>query len=300
MNPRIHRLGAVALTVLALACVASGALAWRVYAALHPPRTVEGMGRLQDDVLRIEDVTFPSGDGTELSGWVLEGETGRPWVILAHDLGSNKGELLHVGLAIQNAGFHVLLFDFRGHGESGDRPSGLGVTEKADVLAALDLVRSRDDGPVALVGVGMGAHACTLAAADRPEVRVLVLDGLHPDGAEPLLERTFAGWEFGARRFGFLARWIYAGVTRDNVLRERAEDSLARLSGRHVLMLADATEPARAEAMKRMVAEIPESRDGEGNLVTLPGTASGRLYGENSDRYRARVVAFLHEHLHRS
>ena len=120
------------------------------------------------------------------------------------------------------------------------------------------------------------------------------LEGLHPS---ELLRAVFGDWQFGARRLGFLARAMYAGLTRTDVRRERAEDALGKLGGRHVLLLAAAGDRRTEESLQRLVARIPESREADGNLVTLPATGSGRLYGEDSRRYQERIVGFLRERL---
>lgn len=68
---------------------------------------------------------FQSSDGTELIGtWhsaVPETPERLP-VLLAHGFGEHSGRYGHVVEALTQAGFGVLRFDFRGHGESAGRP----------------------------------------------------------------------------------------------------------------------------------------------------------------------------------
>lgn len=299
MNPNARRLLVAGGIVAALGLVAAGWLAWRVSGVLHPPRSVESAGKLQRDVLGVERVAFEATDGTGLRGWVLDGPDAAPWVVLCHDLASNKGELLGLAVAAQKAGYRVLLFDFRGHGESDGTRSGLGVSEKGDVLGALAYVGDRGGRQVALFGVGMGAHASVLAGVESPEVRVLILDGLVPDATFLLEREVFQGWEFGARHLGFAARAVYGGLNRSSASRERAEAKLPLLRDRSVLLLGSATDAVLAARLESMVETIPVSGDHDGNLVLLPATVGGRLYGEDAERYRARVVEFLLERLPR-
>ena len=283
----------------ALLC-GGAALAWRVHGVLHPPRRVETAGALGDAVLALEEVRFEANDRLALAGFVLAGQPGSPWVVMCHDLGSNKGELLTLALDVQECGFSVLMFDLRAHGDSAGTASGLGVAEKADVLGAIDFAHARSgDLPIGIFGSGIGAHAAVLAAVERPGVRVLVLDGLYPDGTYPLLEGVFGTWEFGARRLGFLARAMYVAMTRDEVERQQASRELPRLVGRDVLLLAPAADPRLADRMQVMVETIPVTDDADGNLVMLPVTGRGRMYGENSMRYRNEVARFLASRLPR-
>ena len=67
-----------------------------------------------------EPVRFPSrGGDSELSGWYVPGN-GQAAVVLAHGLNGWKGHheaLLPAGM-LAKAGFDVLVFDLRAHGES--------------------------------------------------------------------------------------------------------------------------------------------------------------------------------------
>jgi uncharacterized protein len=74
-------------------------------------------------------------------------------------------------------GLNVLLFDFRGHGESGGQITGYGALEKEDVLAAVKWVRdchpARSERVVG-VGISTGAVALLEAAVDpSPEGNVI-------------------------------------------------------------------------------------------------------------------------------
>jgi hypothetical protein len=73
----------------------------------------------------------------------------------------------------------------------------------------------------------------------------------------------------------------------------RADRAVAGLRGRDVLFVAPAGDAALAAAMERMYATLPQARDAEANLVTLPGTGAAGLYGAELERYHARVGSFF-------
>jgi pimeloyl-ACP methyl ester carboxylesterase len=168
--------------------------------------------------------------------------------------------------------------------------------EKRDVVGAVEFLGGLDgvDGKrVGLYGVGMGAHAAVLAAADLPEVRVLVLDSLYPDAAFDLVRDFYVDWGFAEKNFAFLPRVIFAMLHGTGIESERAEDVIGRLPGRHLLLLAPAGDSALAEAMQRMYESIPDEADADGNLVILPATQGSGLYGDQLVRYQQRVAAFF-------
>jgi len=287
-------LSLVAVTLVAAAIL--GVAAVRVYAKTHPETAALPPIDFDSMKMRVEAVEFRSVDDLPLSGWLLRGDAGAPPVVLCHDLGQSRSSLINTGIALREAGFSVLMFDFRGHGESGGDGSTLGLLEKRDVLGAVDYlqdVAGFDGARIGLFGVGMGAHAAVLAAADLPEVRVLVLDSLYPDAGFTLVRDVYAHWGFAERNLAFLPRALFAVIHGTGADAERAEDVIGHLPGRHLLLLAPAGDSPLAAAMERMYVSIPDEGDADGNLVVLPATQAGALYGEQLGRYHERVAGFF-------
>jgi len=292
--------GAFLLVVAVGLAVLVGTTTARVYAKTHPD-SHEGSGLDFESVMvSVEPVAFAAADGVSLRGWLLPGDPGLPPVVLCHDLGESKASLVGTAIALRQSGFTVLLFDFRGHGESAGSSSTLGLDEKRDVLGALKFLRERDGEQakrIGLLGVGMGAHAAVLAAAERPEVRVLVLDGLYPDPSFALVRDVYSGWSFAAKHLAFVPCLVFNVLNGSSPRAQRAADVIGRLPGRHLLLLAPAGDSALAEQMQQMYGTIPDQKDADGNLVVLPATHTGGLYGEQLTRYQERVTAFFLDRL---
>jgi pimeloyl-ACP methyl ester carboxylesterase len=286
--------------VLLTAALAQGITVVRVHAVTHPPRQAPDDIDFDSMLMRVQRVQFSSVDGIELQGWMIPGKSDRPPILLCHDTGSSKASLVSLAIALHNKGFSILLFDFRGHGTSGGRASTLGIREKRDILGALDFVSERwEDGSrqIGVYGVGMGAHAAVLAAADRQALRVLVLDGLYPDVSYPLVRRVFAGWQPGVRNLGFLPNSVFAIMNRTRIGDHRAADALPNLLGRDVLLLAPVGDPELTSEMKRMVGSIPPQPDVDGNLVVLPATQGHGLYGPDLGLHVSQVTEFFESRL---
>jgi len=96
-----------------------------------------------------EDVTFNSRDGIVLKGWWFEVASADRAVVIVHGRGRNRVNSDFMEAAIARLllvhGYSVLLFDLRGHGESGGTRYTLGIEEPRDVLAAIDLAASKAD-----------------------------------------------------------------------------------------------------------------------------------------------------------
>src|SRR5215510_76100 len=83
------------------------------------------------------DEKWRNSDGTQSVGWLLLQEKVAPTVILSHGYGSNRSDQLTLGFELWKSGYHVLLYDLRGHGESPVKWSGLGTYEKEDLISAI-------------------------------------------------------------------------------------------------------------------------------------------------------------------
>ena len=296
--------GAVVLLLLFGATAALGMAAVQVHRVTHPAREAAMDLNLGAQLAKVEEVRFKSADDVPLDGWLLHGDPKQPPVILCHDLGEGKNALINLAIALNKAGFSVLAFDFRAHGASGGICSTLGVEESRDVLGAVDFVASLpevqvDARSIGIFGAGMGAHAAVLAAADRPALRVLVLDGLWPDARGGLDRRTMPDWRWGQEHLGGVPAMLFPVIAGTSIGERRAADILPALGGRDLLLVSPAGDAKLDEAMKGMYATLPERRDAERNLITLPATRASGLNADELARYHGRIVDFFVSRLRR-
>jgi alpha/beta superfamily hydrolase len=143
--------------------------------------------------LEYEDVTFKSTDGLTLKGWFIPAEPadGRDKVvIITHPfpfnrhgfLVKNQGwlplfktdvDLLQIAPALHQAGYSVLMFDFRNHGESACGITGVGLTEYQDVLGAISYIKNRPSLHAPQIGFAsfcMGANSTIVALSKGGEL----------------------------------------------------------------------------------------------------------------------------------
>lgn len=132
------------------------------------------------------EISFDSGDGLKLKGWLVwppdyhrtpDGKL--PAVIACHGYAANRSEIIDRTVAIARAGFAVFTFDWRACGGSeGDRCSG-GLTEQADLRAAIEIVISFpevDPKRIAIYGFSMGGAIAILVAAEDQRIKAVAAD----------------------------------------------------------------------------------------------------------------------------
>lgn len=134
-----------------------------------------------------KSITYESQDSLRLCALVEEtGGPAKGAVVLAHGIVVDKDEsdgtesgiggFVALSQALTEQGFHVLRFDFRGHGESEGRPEEMTIAgERSDLAASMAYARERWSLPTALVGASFGAVASILYAADHHDLPCLVL-----------------------------------------------------------------------------------------------------------------------------
>ncbi len=147
---------------------------------VHPKRQVAQKTHASVGIAHWEDVSFTTKDGLCLRGWFVPPKTtaNGATVVCAHGTGANRTALLPHAALLHQAGYGVLLFDFRHHGTSDGRVSSLGIHEIHDLHASLVYLRSRSDiNPerIALIGHSMGGATIIRAAAHRLNVQALVV-----------------------------------------------------------------------------------------------------------------------------
>ena len=114
-----------------------------------------------DGAPRAEAITFETGDGTALEGFVFgSGETA---VVLAHMRDSTKDAWIDVAIALARNGFTAFPFDFRHNSEGKTLDKELDV----DLTAAIAEMRARGAAKVFVAGASMGATAALKVGAEQ-------------------------------------------------------------------------------------------------------------------------------------
>ena len=123
-------------------------------------------------------LTFETGDGTLLCGDFWAQPQPAPTIVMCHGYRASRAQLRH-GAAIQySLGYNVLLFDFRGHGDSDSIITSGGNAEVRDLEAAITVARLQPETlphNIIIHGFSMGA-AIALLTPPQPEVAAIIAD----------------------------------------------------------------------------------------------------------------------------
>jgi len=118
----------------------------------HPRRDSYLLATSASFNLEYQDVRFPSRDKEiEISGWWIPRAGSTKAIVMVHGRGENRttefySHFLDLAAALntfQGRGFNVLMIDLRAHGLSGGAESAWGITERHNVEAAVDWIKTR-------------------------------------------------------------------------------------------------------------------------------------------------------------
>ncbi|MFA4986517.1 MAG: alpha/beta hydrolase [Candidatus Brocadiia bacterium] len=118
--------------------------------------------------LEYRDANFTSADGTKLAGWIVEKQNARGWALVCHGNGGNVSYNLELLNTIAKNGFNVLIFDYRGFGNSEGTPTEEGLY--ADTIAAADFLMEQpgfNPHRFLIYGHSIGAAAALYCAIER-------------------------------------------------------------------------------------------------------------------------------------
>lgn len=282
---------------------------YMIHRLSHPERT-QLYGSPRDFQLILQkpmwyEDKWKNSDGTQAVGWLLLRDKPAPVIILSHAYGSNRSELLTLSFEFWKSGYHVLLYDLRGHGESPVKWSGLGTYERDDLISAIKFLKERKnekgdlvlDGRIGLYGVNLGGYASLAASAEDPIVKAVAVDSVFPDVNHFVNARLKSGVgnnEMGnklvdsqwTRRLAELSMQVYLLRREDSA---PALEAVTTATARKLLFIT-ANDTGVYDLMTR---ELYNAARGQKELVEVPHSRMGRLYEQEASNYDARVVAFF-------
>ena len=132
--------------------------------------------------LKFETVGFKSADGTPLHGWWIakRGKTAKGTVVFSHGNAGSMGHHLGFIAWLAEAGYNVLMYDYRGFGKSGGSVNRRGMVDDVKAAFAYALTR-RDPDCMRLISYGhsLGGAKSVTALGESPVrgLHAVVIDG---------------------------------------------------------------------------------------------------------------------------
>ena len=246
-----------------------------------------------------ERITISSFDGLKLQAAFLYANCkSNKLVILAHGY-AGKGEMMssYAKYYHEKLGFHVLIPDARGHGESEGDYIGFGWNERRDYLLWIDkmLRKFGNDTEIVLHGVSMGAATVLMTSGEQlpPQVKAVIADCGFTSAKDVLT--------YQLRQMYKLPSFPMIPLT--SILTNwRAGYSFKEASA--LVQVKKATAPILFIHGERdtfvplhMVYELYASANSSKELYIVEHARHGNAYETNPDEYEKQIYAFINKYM---
>ena len=250
-----------------------------------------------------------------LAGWMMEHDASQPWVIIVHGIRSCKAnhEVLIPGAWLYQAGFNVIMFDMRDHGDSTteDGLVSAGQREYRDVLAVWQWIQDEKDVPperIGAIGISLGAGAVAIAFEQEPLFQSVFLESPFSSMGTIIKEElVFAGFPPFLKDAAIFAGKVSSG---DNLVKHEPIEAMEAIGNRSVFVT-QSLEDIRVNIHHgQSMCEAARENVREGGLAECWFDSSGIAHNDRGqegilshitlmltqpDEYRDRMVSFFEQ-----
>lgn len=287
----------------------AGILAFSIYVGwkfLHPPRKPIDKRPENYGIQSYQEVSFDSREESiKLRGWYMSAaDNGYPskksTLIFAHGYTQNRLEphLPALSLAAQllQAGYDILMFDFRNAGESGGHRTTIGFFEQRDLLGAVDFVANLVPAhQIGLIGFSMGAATSLLVAGQDQRVKVVVADSSFSSLYAYLQEKLSDWTNLPKFPFNSIILTVIPLLSGANPRKVNPLEAIRQITPRPVLLIHGTGDETIPHHHSQRLHQVAMNREAE--LWTIPGTGHVRSYAANPGQYAAKLLEFFDRHL---
>ena len=247
----------------------------------------------------VEEIKLRTPDDLEISGWFIPSQKTDKVLILVHGLNSSRtwefaGKFPEFGAAMHRQGFSILMIDLRGHGQSSDSRLTFGITERKDVIAAVDWLKQKGFKPqkIGVLGTSLGSASVIGAAADDPDIGAVVTDSGYAE-VYPIMQKHWKSASGLPEIFlpsTMMFGHLYTGC---DLTSSKPVQEIARISPRPLLIIHSAIDPyTSVENAYKLKAAYPQAEYWETNAKKHPES-----YNTNPELYIAKVSDFFNRSL---
>ncbi len=243
-----------------------------------------------------EEITFSSTDGIKTNGFFIPAGKAKATVIVLHGYGTNKSDMLSFAEMLHHHSYNVLVFDFRGHGQTKGKCT-LGFNETRDLAGAVNYLGTRKDvnqNKIGVLGCSMGANVAIIGAANDPRIKAVVADSGFASFEKTITK--FAKLFYSLPKYPFVPPAIWFAELRAGFCARKADATkyIGKISPRPVFVIGGANDvripPVNQENLFRAAGEPKQ-------IWIAPEADHLEVRSLWPQEYEKRVVSFFDKYL---
>lgn len=274
--------------------IAGGALyvGWRL---VNPGRVFVEVN--VDAARDYEQVWFRSSvDHLLLHGLYMKAAPDAPHLILCHGYTSNLSQCYSIGRELHGLGYGVLLFDFRGAGQSARKRVTVGWLEKRDLIGAVEFLRGRiqPQAPIGVLGYSMGGAVAIMAATENREIAAVATDSAYAE-LDAVIKYGIKRLPTSmARLFGSLSVYLSERMSGHPSHKIRPLDHIPNLSPTPLLLIHGMEDTQIS--YENALALYEHAREPK-EVWLVDGSGHCRAFDDRPEEYLERLSAFFQKGL---
>jgi len=256
---------------------------------LRPRRIVSEVTPEHFNLTPFEDVTFTTVDGIALKGWYIPSTKKTDKVmIVCHGYPADKGNVLNVSTMFHED-YNLLLFDFRGLGQSEGFFTTVGFNETKDLDAAVSFLKDKGMKKIGALGFSMGG--AIIIMAENPDIYAIVADAPYAR-LDIMLDDVYENFFIFKRPFAYTTKLIAKFIFRMDISKVSPVDSVKNL--RVPLFLIHSKTDMQVDIKN---SELLHKACPNSELWILPPARHGESYFLYPEEYKNNVLSFFKKHM---
>jgi len=231
-----------------------------------------------------EDIEFKTADGVKLRGWYIPAEAqSDKAIIICHGYPMDKGNVVDIATAF-NKKFNVLLFDFRGMGQS-EGVTALGYKETLDFEAAVSFLKNRGMRRIGAFGFSMGG--AIIIMANNPNVSACVSDSSFAD-LDGMVDVVYGNLSVFRHPFVYTTKLAARLIFGIDISKVSPVDAVKDFKASLLIIHSKRDSEVGVENACSLHEAYPESE-----IWLLSSPEHAQAYSMHTEEYKERIYAFF-------
>jgi len=263
--------------------------AYICFSYMRPQRFISEINPDQVGLRPYDEVEFTTDDGITLKGWYVHSKNpSDKAIIVCHGYPMDKGNVIGLAMPFHES-YNILLFDFRGHGESGGTFTTIGYKETKDFNAAVSYLRGRGIKKVGALGFSMGG--AVIIMANNPHISACVSDSAYAE-LSLLVDVVYS--KFGIFKYPFVHCTMFFSKHLYGVDMSKVSPLKAMGAFRTPLFLIH-SKVDNLVSFKH--SQMLHEANPESLLWIVPQAQHGETHSQSPDEYDDKVLSFFEKHM---